>query len=630
MQQLRKSDESNNSQSLPQAQAPLPNLTPAFPKKSNTTPSAYSTSASASSTPRVSSMLQLEGVTSSVSPPSSLAHNRNAHLLLSSSDSHTPPQLWTTLDSSKNGDNSLVSPVGTRDERLPAFNAGPVPASQPGTATRSAKSVQPVNVQSHGHGRATSSTAVIPPKKLSAETISKSTSTRKGLFDGVVITSRSPHTQKPTAPLSSVSSPSSHPPTTSIKTPSSLLDALQRTFDANTFTALPPIQQDDNTLSAPVTDVETTTDDERNRAAPQTRLASPKRRSKRQQVSQHGRLSDKPEGLVGLPQSKKHTKAVPYDSIPTVVDAALETRLAPIQWGSTTTEREDPGRAREWGVFGEGMSDVSVDPDEWSKQEKIHQCAQQTCILPRCPPRPTPSSSIAMSTAPLELASTLSPYVSMGDRFRQRLYQIFGEDATVQTGRVARPRANYDFTYHALPSTQPPSRSPSGSYVSKKDGKDYDSPADDASSSVARVEVSTTAIPPHERTTTPPPSSTTPPLSSTTPPLSSTTPPLSSTTPLLSSTNPSVPTPLRPLKREASEEPDSRQNHDRDRESDINIVTTHNMPARKKPRLYINEEQVQGWVTGIQRLIKGKIRLDEEVCCPELHELTGLIPSKSI
>jgi len=375
----------------------------------------------------------LERVASSVSPPSSSGHNTSTQPIDfgfdngrgQSTDHHSPP----------NADN--VSAADT-------IRSAAIESEEPRAKTTSTVTeLGALAITSNGHlnervqpASPPTTTASFPTP--STETRSKPPKSKKVLFDGVVITSR-PLQKHP----SSISSASA--------IPFSLVDALQFSFDANKQallvprSALPKLDGDASS-SAAQTDVETGTEDERGSSTavvPQGRLSPVRRRFARRQGPLNAAAS---ESVV----SRKRVKPVSYDSVAAVIDDVLGTVVAPMRWDSDVDESESASRAGEWGGHGDAMSDTLTGSLPWAEHGKggrgrrEQQSSGDRVSVPLSAflARRSPMSSLiaATSTVSLEPTSALRPHVSMGDRFRQKLYHIFGENATVRMDRGARPR----------------------------------------------------------------------------------------------------------------------------------------------------------------------------------------------
>lgn len=418
---------------------------------------------------------------------------------------------------------------------------------------------------------------------------------QKPLFDGVLISSRPP---KSTASRSAGSTAKrSLTPATSF----SLLDALQRTFDANN-NHLTPSQSEDDASSAPQTDQEAATDD--GKVILRHRLSPLKRRSSRRQIAQSDKSEDAAEvktafrdGLV-----KKRVGSIPYDSMPGVIDAALGTTCAPI-WLGKEDEFEDDGEAEEMpGEVWNGTRDLSVESDGWSCG--IIGDHPLTVLFVRPPLSASSTATLGLPHRKLEKTGFITPHVSMHDRFQQKLHSLFGDNVTVRTDRGARPRENF-FDYIYQPANAHHDDTLSHPIAPEANGDGDNSPIDNTPPApVDSVQASTPVAPMQERTAT-----------------------ADSVPTAFSSTS------RRSLKRQASQEVDTDahtsvipRNDDSGDAATAPAEVTHQPLANKKRRLDFNEDQLQSWTSKLQRLIKGKIRFTEEAL-KQLSDLLAQIDS---
>ncbi|KAI6128390.1 hypothetical protein EDD16DRAFT_127592 [Pisolithus croceorrhizus] len=411
-------------------------------------------------------------------------------------------------------------------------------------------------------------------------------SPKKTFFDGVLITSRAPKSTRPR----SASATRSRASTISF----TLLDALQRTFDANNRSSL----EDDDVSSIPQTDPEAVTDDEGVITRP---LLSPlKRRFLRHQAAQSDNDTTEvttafPDGLV-----KKRVKSIPYDSMPEVIDAELGTVRAPVQLGKVD-ELKDDDEAGEIEAVWDETSDVLVDSDGGSPQKRENTKSRdfiddRALPLPFFQPPLLSSALIATAGLPrrkVERTAIIIPHVSMHHRFQRKLHSLFGEDAIVRMDRGARPRKNSldyvhepAYPYHDDIATHP--TTPEASEDSDDSPLDNTPPAP-----VDNAQASTPVTPMQER---------------------------AATAEYVSADLP--PMPRRLLKRRASQEMDadthtSAVHHHDHGPSDMIAAPgemTHRLAsANKRQRLDFDEVQLQSWISNLQRLLKGKIQFTEEV-----------------
>ncbi|KAI6046491.1 hypothetical protein EDC04DRAFT_1477421 [Pisolithus marmoratus] len=423
-----------------------------------------------------------------------------------------------------------------------------------------------------------------------------SKSSKKALFDGVLITTRPP---KPTLPCHADSSTErSVTPTTF-----SLLNALQRTFDANNRSSLS--LQDDDASNTPQTDLDAATDDER--VLIRRRLSPLKRRSSRYPTAQSD--NDAAEVAMAVPDSsvKKRVRSIPYDSMPEVIDAALGTVCAPV-WLGTVDEPEDDGEAEEPEAIWSVASNMSEYSDNGSPQKRGNTVSRGIISGFSLPPlfskRPPLSPALtATSDSPhrkVEQTGFITPRVPTRHRFQQKLHSLFGENATVRTDRSARPRENCsDYVYQ--PADTYNDDIPSHPTTPKSSGDGNDSPIDNTPPApAASVQASIPASPVQKHTAM-----------------------VDSVSAVVSST------PKRHLKRQASQEIDAdthssavhRHNYGPSDTSATPVEATHQPPANKKRRVDFDEDKLQSWISNLQRLIKGKIQFTEEA----LKQLSDLL-----
>ncbi|KAI6168853.1 hypothetical protein EDD17DRAFT_1502849 [Pisolithus thermaeus] len=493
----------------------------------------------------------------------------------------TPPPLHNPLHNSKTQGTPIDLPQWTIFHPSKASNDNMTPAEM---QFRSPQCVEPCTAthrqigadDEHAQGASLASTEApgIGPK-----------SPKKILFDGVLITSRAPKSTRPR----SASVTQSRASTTSF----TLLDALQRTFDANNRSSL----EDDDASSIPQTDPEAVTDDERVITRP---LLSPlKRRILRRQAAQSD--NDAAEVTTAFPDGpvKKRVKSIPYDSMPEVIDAELGTVLAPVQLGQVD-ELEDDDEAEGIEDVWDESSDALVDSDGGSPQKRGNTKSRdfiddRPLPLPFFQPPLLSSALIAAAGLPrkkVERTATIIPHVSMHHRFQRKLHSLFGEDAIVRMDRGARPRKNSldyvhesAYTYHDDVATHPT--------APEADEDSDDSPLDNTPPApVDNVQANTPVTPMQERAVM---------------------------AERVSADLP--PTPRRHLKRRASQEMDadthtSAVGHHDHGPSDVTAFpgkVAHQPSANKRQRLDFDEVQLQSWISNLQRLLKGKIQFTEEV-----------------
>ncbi|KAH7888121.1 hypothetical protein F5I97DRAFT_954535 [Phlebopus sp. FC_14] len=391
-------------------------------------------------------------------------------------------------------------------------------------------------------------TATAPVKDSAVDvSVSKSsshTNVKKARFDGVLIVSRLPRRRK----HSSAVVVSSQPPTAA-ESRFSLVDALQRTFDANRHpegAATAHLINKKDVSAAPQTDAESGTEpeDESGYLRPNTLLAparSPgKRRLTRNSASalftgKSSASASTSDGATPVPQPAsvrgRQTKPISYGGNAALVDAALGTRLAHIKWDAIPKldiPEEAVGDVDATEDGGEGGLVMTV--------EKANRSGVLSTVRGRpmlaVPRRATPSGA-------------WTPYQSRHSKFRQRLNLLFGDDATVRVDKGARPRA--PFSSLATPDVFSRASSPCPS----------------TSSAASFVSASGT---------------------------SSTTEPTSQSP---ESRNPPSP-PNVSSKRQLSQ--------------DLN----ESGPATKILKIEIDEQRMNEWNLAVQRLVKGKVRVTEE------------------
>lgn len=280
---------------------------------------------------------------------------------------------------------------------------------------------------------AKNTTTAIAGRILQSLSGGKPSKAKKARFDGVFIAAKPPFryqkygSQKPSGPA----------PASSARV-FSLVDALARTFDANKHTeGLSPRRSrtashpPDSASSAPPTDVETT-EAEDDQLRLNTRLVRTllKRRARFTNASETN--SEDATSLVKdiLPPERpvKRLKPIQYETNPELIDAALGTVRAPISWDA------------EMDIITRGDDNVVIP----AQSARVPSANVQMTVDEGdkgCVPS---SSSVGnewhMPTWGNPKRTVLTPYLSRGAKFRQQLDVMFGENATVRTDRVARPR----------------------------------------------------------------------------------------------------------------------------------------------------------------------------------------------
>lgn len=123
--------------------------------------------------------------------------------------------------------------------------------------------------------------------------------------------------------------------------------------------------------------------------------------------------------IASLFVSRKRVRAVPYDSCSRMVDKALGTRRAPVGW--------QPVLHRQRKSEKHNVPHGSVTPSSASASSSWRIPPMTTSTMKNQMPSPSPPGVI-------------TPYLSLSDRFKQKLQHAFGEHATVRGDRGARPR----------------------------------------------------------------------------------------------------------------------------------------------------------------------------------------------
>ncbi|KAF8556290.1 hypothetical protein OG21DRAFT_1495667 [Imleria badia] len=276
---------------------------------------------------------------------------------------------------------------------------------------------------------------------------------KKARFDGVLIATKlssrkfNAQTQPSPAPSSTVRA-------------FSLVDALARTFDANRHSEVLLPRQSRTALrhhddaSGPQTDVETTeAEDEQlqlNTRLARTPLKRPRERARFIAASANAsetNSEDVASLLQDIPQPErpvKRFKPIQYEANHALIDAALGTVEAPISWDAEMdfiTRDEDymapVARTAQVDTYADVR--VAVDGGDLAASSLVKDPAPSLTQTPV-------ENEWRMPTWVGPKEAVLSSYLSRGAKFRQRLDAIFGEDATVRTDRVARPRpVDYDF-----------------------------------------------------------------------------------------------------------------------------------------------------------------------------------------
>lgn len=398
---------------------------------------------------KVSPMV-LERVASSVSPSPSADHNTSTQPIGPHID-HAAQ--FIRLHSPSNGCNTSAEEIRTgaiESEESHRQNTTFIATEDGAFATTGQVPARPIPLPP-------ASKTASPSTSVSTETRPKPPKSKRALFDGVVITSR-PRQKHASSSIPHARPPP--PPPASTAAQNSLVDALQFTFDANKQQAQPSRQalltsDDESVIAAQILEREQEQGEAETDKVDKGRLGGPAipSRPRRREVSWSvATRSESASEDAGVPvvSRPKRAKPVAYDAVAAVVDDALGTVVAPVRWDDTVVEdAESASRAGEWGVCRDAMSDVSMDstlaPREGGERGRKQQPQLQPLGGSERGPVPRPSSVTSLiaatSNVSLEPTSALLPHVPMGDRFWQKLYHIFGENATVRMDRGARPRA---------------------------------------------------------------------------------------------------------------------------------------------------------------------------------------------
>ncbi|KAG8218290.1 hypothetical protein J3R82DRAFT_3904 [Butyriboletus roseoflavus] len=278
---------------------------------------------------------------------------------------------------------------------------------------------------------------------LKSSSESKPSKAKRARFDGILITTK----PLPGQYKQYRSQTQSRPASASSARVLSLVDALARTFDANRHTEeISPrrsrtlaSRQPDDASSAPQTDAESTeAEDERFRL--NTRLIRTPLKRWHTQVKTANASETNSEDIPPPERLVKQLKPIQYEANPELIDTALGTVHAPISWDAEMdiiVRGEDYVIPAQIGRFPE-PEDVRMTVDEG---DRTAGSPGKGCALPST----LVGNEWHMPTLGNPGKSVLTPYLSRGAKFRQRLGAIFGENATVRTDRIARPRrADHD------------------------------------------------------------------------------------------------------------------------------------------------------------------------------------------
>ncbi|KAF8845562.1 hypothetical protein BDN67DRAFT_1064862 [Paxillus ammoniavirescens] len=427
---------------------------------------------------------------------------------------------WTPLR--KSGSDARSPPISSEseDNELPAevFEVDARRGQSSNTATTSP----------------TASRASGASKPASSSSLDAKTGTgKKARFIGVVIVSKRPVSCKSTSDVQ----PAQAPRPASSATALSLVDALRRTFDANIYCdSRPPRQprvsfdQDDDV-----------TEPEDDRPKLNNRLFARRRTRATANTSE----DTTPASQAVTQRQPRPLKAISYEANVAQVDAALGTVVAPV-----TLEAELEFGLRDVHPVGQReCGNVISNEVDAGGRDTI--AAVDGCVVPPANVENERSTPILRVLGNAKPSAVLTPYLSRGERFRQRLNLMFGEDATVRGDRGARPRlAVHDPFFTPLDEECGPTVSESTTSASHS--------ADNAS------------VDPDSDTE------------------------LTSQSPDLQAIDSSV-IPKVSGKRQLSQ-----------------TLEEDEGGPMKKPKVDISEEQLSGWIAALQRLVKGKVRVREE------------------
>ncbi|KAF9224382.1 hypothetical protein BS17DRAFT_879873 [Gyrodon lividus] len=489
-----------------------------------------------------------------------------AHYIMATNciaSSSQPPDLpsWTSLRTS-GGDGESPSSPESGDNEFPA-EISKVKVSQGGqtfsTATTSDKP--------------RSSGSALRPSSSSLNTrISK---VKKARFDGVVITS------KPSLPRNSTSDiqPALAPRAASSATTFSLVDALRRTFDANKHHDAFPLRQpsvsldqdDDNTSIVLPTDVETTTEPEDEQPNLNNRLLAPRLPKKHRLTRATARVSSEnasestsntalvPEVVTRRKPTSRRIKPISYEANAAFVDAALGTVLAPVAWNvepSFGVKEMDP--VGQW-EGANAISDKVAVRDEAGGHDDRAPAEGRVMVLPTKVENERPMSTLRLPRK-VEPSAVLTPYLSRGAKFRQRLNLMFGEDATVRVDRGAQPRSTgYGHDIFSTPLDEP-------------NGELCPTPSEFTTSTSHHVYPDSTSGESPDSSTE-----------------------FTSQSPDLQAIDYST-----------------THNVSGKRQLSQTLEENEGGPMTKKPKVEIGGEQLSGWIVALQRLVKGKVHIKEE------------------
>ncbi|KAF9246839.1 hypothetical protein BU15DRAFT_57807 [Melanogaster broomeanus] len=447
---------------------------------------------------------------------------------------------WTPLRTSGDDGNSPASPDCEDKELAAGAGAEVSKVISPWQDQWSSTATSVVKGLEHR-----SSVSIDSGKPNSSSLHTKTGKVKKVRFDGVVITSKPPPSRRST--VGTQPQTAQRPRPASSSTALTLVDALQHAFAANKHDGPSPPRPTRGSLDQ---DGDANTEDEDDQPKLNNRLLAPlspkQRRLTRAAVLDPSveATDSTSEDTTPAPQAilrrqTKRLRAISYEANAALVDAALGTVLAPVVWQmepdcGLQVEELGPEVGQRVHAISDGVGGHETKaPASVDSEDQL------------------PTSALTVP-ARVERSAVLTPYLSRGAKFRQRLDLMFGEDATVRVDKGARPRsAVYDlFTPLDSPSrelgptrrlSESPARSHSESTESPSVGPD--------SSTELTSQASDLAI--HR------------------------------------STKRHWQLPQTPEDDEVG-------------------------PTTKKPKVDIGEEQIGGWIGALQRLVKGKVHVHEE------------------
>lgn len=273
-------------------------------------------------------------------------------------------------------------------------------------------------------------------KPLGSSSAQHDCKAKKARFDGVLVTTKPPPYKKYGSRMKPGLTSASSTRVTS------LVDALARTFDANRHTENPFTRRSRTGLdrhysvsTAPQTDAGTSTEAEDDQIQLNTRLALKRRLPQTSAITASANASEASSEDAASLQRLKRLKPIQYESNAALIDAALGTVQAPISWDA---ELNFITRDDEFVVTPVQTAPLAPADDQMAVDE-----GDSTPGTPRkalVPPSTQVGDEYRKPKWEYPRRAMLSPYVSRGAKFRQRLHTIFGDNTTVRRDSVARPR----------------------------------------------------------------------------------------------------------------------------------------------------------------------------------------------